>query len=65
MTEAPTPANIFNLGFGFWASKALLSAVELGLFTKLAKGRPILPICRNGSGCIVARRAIFSTTLSR
>jgi O-methyltransferase/methyltransferase family protein len=38
MTEAPTPANIFNLGFGFWASKALLSAVELGLFTELAKG---------------------------
>jgi Dimerisation domain/O-methyltransferase domain len=38
MTEAPTPANIFNLGFGFRASKALLSAVELGLFTELAKG---------------------------
>jgi hypothetical protein len=38
MTEAPTPANIFNLGFGFWASKALLSGVELGLFTELAKG---------------------------
>ncbi|HEX3496914.1 MAG TPA: methyltransferase dimerization domain-containing protein, partial [Methylocella sp.] len=38
MTEAPTPANIFNLGFGFWASKSLLSAVELGLFTELAKG---------------------------
>jgi hypothetical protein len=38
MTEAPTPANIFNLGFGFWASKALLSAVEFGLFTELAKG---------------------------
>jgi hypothetical protein len=26
------------LGFGFWGSKALLSAVELGLFTELAKG---------------------------
>ncbi|MGC2222967.1 MAG: methyltransferase [Methylocella sp.] len=38
MTEAPTPANIFKLGFGFWASKALLSAVELGLFTEVAKG---------------------------
>lgn len=24
---------------GFWASKTLLSAVELGLFTELAKGR--------------------------
>ena len=38
MTDAPTPASIFRLGFGFWESKALLSAVELGVFTELAKG---------------------------
>jgi hypothetical protein len=38
VTDAPTPANIFNVGLGFWASKTLLSAVELGLFTELAKG---------------------------
>lgn len=38
MTAAITPANIFRVGFGFWASKVLLSAVELGLFTELAKG---------------------------
>lgn len=38
MTDAVTPANIFNLGVGFWASKTLLSAVEIGLFTELAKG---------------------------
>jgi hypothetical protein len=38
VTDAVTPANIFNLGLGFWASKTLLSAVELGLFTELAKG---------------------------
>jgi hypothetical protein len=38
VTDAPTPANIFRLGFGFWESKALLSAVELGVFTELAKG---------------------------
>ena len=38
MTDAVTPADIFKVGFGFWASKALLSAVELGLFTELAKG---------------------------
>ena len=37
MTDAVTPANIFKLGFGFWESKTLLSAVELGLFTELAK----------------------------
>jgi hypothetical protein len=38
VTDAVTPANIFKLGFGFWESKTLLSAVELGLFTELAKG---------------------------
>jgi len=29
---------IMRTGFGFWASKTLLSAVELGLFTELAAG---------------------------
>jgi hypothetical protein len=38
MTEAVTPANIFQIGVAFWASKTLLSAVELELFTELAKG---------------------------
>jgi len=32
------PAKIMEIGFGFFASKALLSAVELGLFTELRKG---------------------------
>ena len=32
-----TPEGILQLGMGFWGSKALLSAVELGLFTELAK----------------------------
>jgi precorrin-6B methylase 2 len=30
------PDRIMQLGLGFWGSKALLSAVELGLFTQLA-----------------------------
>ena len=34
----PTPDGILQLGLGFWGSKTLLSAVELGLFTELAKG---------------------------
>jgi hypothetical protein len=34
---APSPANILQMGFAFWGSKALLSAVELGLFTELAR----------------------------
>jgi predicted ArsR family transcriptional regulator len=29
---------IMQVGLGFWSSKTLLSAVELGLFTTLAKG---------------------------
>ncbi|SEO24720.1 Dimerisation domain-containing protein [Rhodospirillales bacterium URHD0017] len=33
-----SPDAIVQLGLGFWGSKALLSAVELGLFTELASG---------------------------
>lgn len=33
-----TPANIMQLGMGFMASKTLLSAIELGLFTQLSDG---------------------------
>lgn len=32
-----TPESIMQLGLGFWGSKTLLSAIELGLFTELAK----------------------------
>ncbi|BAZ10457.1 O-methyltransferase family 2 [Calothrix sp. NIES-4071] len=34
--KQPTPEKILELGFGFWGSKTLLTAVELGLFTELA-----------------------------
>jgi hypothetical protein len=33
----PSPENIMQVGLGFWASKTLLSAIELQLFTELAK----------------------------
>jgi hypothetical protein len=33
MDKNVTPANILHLGLGFWGSKTLLSAVELGVFT--------------------------------
>lgn len=36
-TKAPSPERIFQLGLGFWASKVVLSAVELDVFTELAK----------------------------
>ena len=36
-TRQLAPDRIMQLGFGFWGSKTLLTAVELGLFTELAK----------------------------
>jgi len=35
--DQPEPDHILRVGLGFWASKVLLSAVELELFTELAK----------------------------
>jgi predicted transcriptional regulator len=39
--QQATPDRIMQLGFGFWGSKTLLSAVELGLFTELAKEKSL------------------------
>ena len=33
-----SPANIIQLGVGFWGPKTLLSAIELGVFSELATG---------------------------
>src|ERR1700761_1971240 len=33
-----SPDHIMQVGLGFWASKVLLSAVEIGVFTELARG---------------------------
>ncbi len=38
MNDAITPDSILQLGMGFWGSKTLLSAVELGVFTELSAG---------------------------
>lgn len=38
MRPAVTPEKIMQIGMGFWPAKTLLSAVELGVFTALAKG---------------------------
>jgi precorrin-6B methylase 2 len=35
---AVTPDQIMQLGMGFWGSKTLLSAIELGVFSSLASG---------------------------
>jgi hypothetical protein len=37
VTSQPTPDTILQIGFGFWGSKVLLSAVELGVFPTLAE----------------------------
>ena len=37
MSDGPTPEQIMQVGLGFWASKTLLSAVEMELFTELAR----------------------------
>jgi hypothetical protein len=33
----PTPDQIFQIELGFWSAKTLLSAIELELFTELAR----------------------------
>jgi O-methyltransferase domain/Dimerisation domain len=38
MPVAVTPDRIMQLGLGFWASKTLLSAIEIGLFSELSSG---------------------------
>ena len=37
MNDDLNPEKIMQLGLGFWGSKTLLSAIELGLFTKIAE----------------------------
>jgi hypothetical protein len=43
-----TPDRILQAAFGFRASKTLMSALELGLFTELGKGpRSVRQLCRS------------------
>ena len=66
MTDAGTPRNIFHIGFGFWASKVLLSGVETRLFTELAKGpADLVTLSQRLGACMSAPPAIFSMHLSR
>jgi SAM-dependent methyltransferase len=51
MTSAPPdPSAILQLGFAFFPSRTLLAAVELGVFTELAKGPRTLEQLRLGLG---------------
>lgn len=50
MVDALSPDKILNTGMGFWASKALLSAVELGVFTELAQAPSSCELLRERLG---------------
>jgi hypothetical protein len=45
-----TPDRILQTGFGFWSSKVLLSAVEMEIFTELAKHPADLPTLQGRLG---------------
>ena len=46
MSESPPPSpdHIMQIGMAFWASKTLLSAVELEVFTELALDAGVTPL---------------------
>jgi hypothetical protein len=38
MAAKPSPDRLLQIGFGFWGTKTFLTAIEIGLYTELAKG---------------------------
>ncbi|MFQ5633421.1 MAG: methyltransferase [bacterium] len=50
MNTQPTPERIMQVGMGFWAAKTLLSAVEMDIFTELAKHPEDLKTLQNRLG---------------
>ena len=64
MTDQLTPEKILQTGFAFWPAKTLLSAIEMGVFTELARGAESHDALAAGSACMRDRRATFSTRSS-
>ncbi len=62
-TNSPSPEMILQVGFGFWSSKTLLSAVEMGVFTELAKQPEDLETLRGRLGLHPRSAADFLDTL--
>jgi hypothetical protein len=60
---AADPGHILEIGMGFWASKTLLSAVEMGLFTELGEGRLTGPQIGDRLGLHDRSRADFLDAL--
>ncbi|CAN5256863.1 methyltransferase [soil metagenome] len=50
MYDQPNPEKILQTGLGFWPSKTLLSAIEMGLFTELSSGPETLDSLRGRLG---------------
>src|SRR5262245_46897652 len=50
MPDQPTPDKILQTGLAFWASKTLLSAIEMGVFTELARAPQPLESLRGRLG---------------
>lgn len=63
-TTPPSPEHILQVGLGFWASKTLLSAVEMGIFTELAKQPETLEILRGRLGLHPRSARDFLDTLA-
>jgi SAM-dependent methyltransferase len=59
----PNPEKILQTGLGFWPSKTLLSAVELGVFTELASGPADLDTLRSRLGLHPRAAADFFDSL--
>ena len=50
MADEPRMDHIMQVGLGFWASKTLLSAIEMEVFTELAKHSETLEVLRDRLG---------------
>ena len=65
MVQDVTPDAIMQLGFGYWGSKTLLTAVELGLFTELVSLASKLALNCSCLLCWMERRVLFLDSISR
>jgi hypothetical protein len=64
MSANPSPEHILQVGLGFWASKTLLSAVEMEVFTELAKKPEDLETLRGRLGLHPRSARDFLDTLA-
>jgi 2-polyprenyl-3-methyl-5-hydroxy-6-metoxy-1,4-benzoquinol methylase len=62
-TNPPSPEHIMQIGLGFWASKTLLSAVEMSVFTELARRPEDLETLRGRLGLHARSAHDFLDTL--